>query len=229
MRKIVAIFFLLLVGLEPIHAKQFNQDFMAWTNFRWQYFSQSGFDMAVNSSFRFINQDPGFNQNVTSAGLGYSLNPNLALWAGYGFIPSQPVGSSQFSIEQRSWQMVDWAPINSEHFALDWRSTLEQRYLRDNPGTAWRLRQFIQIDWVPFINFVPIAFTPVISDEMFFDLNHPQWVSSSTFSQNRFFIGISVPLKKQVVVFQLGYMNQYIIADNANSMRHIFRIGLVFL
>ena len=229
MRKVIAVLSLLLIATPPVYAKAFKQDFMNWTKIRWQRFSKNHIDVAINSSFRFIKQDPGFHQNVTTAGLGYSFNPDLAIWLGYAFIPTQPVGSNSFKIEHRSWQMVDWAPIDNEHFALDIRSILEQRYLRSFAGNAWRLRERLQLDLAPLIDFIPSAFTPIVSDELFFDLNHPVWVSSSALGQNRFFVGLSMPIKKKVAVFQLGYMNQYIIGDRANAMRHIFQIGLVFM
>lgn len=228
MRKLLVLLLLCLSSLS--YANRLNQNFMAWTDFAWQNFTKSGIDYTFNASLRFIDNTPTFNQGVFRAGMGYSFSNDLAAWMGYTFVPTQNVGTNFFTKEQRSWQQLSWNAITKKSVTVVSDTRLEQRYLSNSSGVGWRLRQRITFDFVPVLHFLPIAATPVIYDEVLLNLSHPQWVGSSTLGQNRFFIGFADRIKK-IFVFQLGYLNQYVVASSAgtpNTDNHILSLSFVF-
>ncbi len=65
----------------------------------------------------------------------------------------------------------------------------------------------------------------VLSDEVFFHLNHSKWRPSHSFlSQNRAYAGIATQVSKETSV-SIGYLNQFIFA-NTNQMSNILVLGL---
>jgi hypothetical protein len=224
MRKAIIALILLIIYAASF-ANSTTHNFMLWPNFDWQDFTKSGIDYSLSLSTRFIDENPNFNQAVLKVGIGKSFDKNLALWIGYTFAPNQPVGSNYFNIEQRSWQQISWNIINNHSLSIVSRSLLEQRYLTENPDVAWRLRQRLTLEPDSVLDFLPEGTAPIIYDEVFFDLNHPQWAGSNTVGQNRAFVGVSSRIHK-MLVFQLGYLNQYIVGRNSNVDNHIISLSL---
>ncbi|MDF1760483.1 MAG: DUF2490 domain-containing protein [Coxiellaceae bacterium] len=227
MRKLISTVVLLMVsGL--LYANSTNHNFMVWTDVNWQDFTDSGVDYTLNSSFRFIDDSPTFNQSVLRGGVGYSFTKDLAAWVGYTFVPTQNVGTNHFVYEQRSWQQLQWAALSAKNIAIVSDTRLEQRYFNQNSATAWRLRQRLTFDLVPVSDFLPVGFTPLVYDEIMFNLNHPQWVGNNTLNQNRLFIGVATRIKDRFV-FQLGYLNQYIFLNPIDTDNHVFSLSLTLL
>ncbi|HRE32881.1 MAG TPA: DUF2490 domain-containing protein, partial [Candidatus Berkiella sp.] len=104
-------------------------------------------------------------------------------------------------------------------FNLKSRTRLEQRKQEATPQWASRLRERLTV----IIPVDPISI--IVSDELFFNLNHPLWVSDCSLSQNRGFIGLGIPMAKQTSI-EIGYLNQYQF-NKTDSMSNIINIGLV--
>lgn len=224
MRMLLTVIALLIISTDSL-ANSTTHNFMVWPDLSWQNYTKSGFDYSLSLSSRFINETPTFHQAVLRAGLGRSLNKDLALWLGYAFVPTQPVSQNHYTIEQRSWQQVSWNIVNKDSVSIVSRSLLEQRYSRGTSGVAWRLRQRLTFEPGSVLDFLPVGTEPIMYDEVFFDLNHPQWTAINTVGQNRAFIGVSSRIRK-ILVFQLGYMNQYIVGRNSNVDNHIISLSL---
>ncbi len=228
MRMIIRLLVVLFALFGQAIAGDSIQDFMVWSNVIWQKFTPSGVDYSAIASLRFIDQRPTFHQGLFSGLVGYSFKPNLAAWGGYVYFPTQPVGRDHFVIEHRTVQRLNWVAVSHPHVAIEINSLLEQRYAQPYPGVAWRLREQVVLDLVPMEDFQPTKLSPLISDEIFLNLNHPAWVVPETFAQNRLFIGVSVPFNKNTVNFRVGYLNQYLYGFRRDYVRHIFAMAFVF-
>ena len=135
---------------------------------------------------RFQDTSKPFEQAVTRLGFSYDINPIASVWLGYDFTPTRGNVSKQFENEHRPWQQLYVKAIHQGNFSLDSRTRLEQRFSENEPGTAYRLRQQFTIK-LP--NIVGKKITPVLSEEIFFNLNHPSWVNEDSVDQNRIFAG----------------------------------------
>lgn len=145
-----------------------------------------------------------FTQTLLRPGLGYALTANLSLWVGYAWIHTgKPLTNNPFS-EDRIWQQLLWTKT-TPRFTLTSRTRMEQRFLENNPKTAYRARQLVKVS-IP----LPYAkYSFVSSDEVFIHKNNFVGRNSSGFDQNRFFIGIAYRFNPKLTT-EFGYMNQYI-------------------
>ena len=57
---------------------------------------------------RFLEDADGFNQSIIRPGIGWGINKNSALWAGYGWIRTSPFSGDDFD-EHRIWQQWTWS------------------------------------------------------------------------------------------------------------------------
>lgn len=144
-------------------------------------------------------------QTMLRPGLGYALTENLSMWLGYGWIhTSYPLTNHPFE-EDRIWQQLLWSKTN-EYLTLTSRTRIEQRFLENNPKTAYRARQLLKIS-------VPLKahpnFSLVCSDEIFWHKNNFIGRNGRGFDQNRIFAGLGYQITPTVTT-EIGYMNQYI-------------------
>ena len=102
------------------------------------------------------------------------------------------------------------------------RTRLEHRFINRNSGIAWRLRQQLLAKFRISCN---EKIRPVIFDEIFFNLNHPKWVSNSTINQNRILLGCDVYFSEKNFI-RIGYMNRYATAEPKNMMFHILWLAV---
>ncbi|RUR14872.1 DUF2490 domain-containing protein [Legionella septentrionalis] len=137
----------------------------------------------------------------TRSAIGYSASKKLSLWAGYDFF--QSLHDSK-EIVQGVWQQGQYQLIDVEKLTFTWRSRLEERFATFGAGTALRLRNRALIQ---FNKLIQNKLSLIIYDEVFLNLNHPDWVSSKTLSQNRFFLGARFPVKENTSVV-MGYINR---------------------
>jgi len=226
-RKLITLL-LFLISCQALPAYAATHYFQSWTSLKWVGdIKESKFHYFLNAQARLIAADPTFNQAVFRAGLAYNLTSRTSLWLGYDYVPTQPVGKHTFRYEHRSWQALLWRAPKRKYIIPTLRTRLEQRYLIGNPGVALRLRQKIAITFAPILRIAPKDATPVIWDELFFNLNHPSWITKNTIDQNRVFLGYSIPIAKRII-FIIGYLNQYKIRNPKNIMNHILYASFVF-
>ena len=165
-----------------------------------------------------------FYQGIVRPGLGYSLTGNTAVWLGYAWITTSPVGGEDFD-EHRIWQQLTWS-TRLDPVTLSTRSRLEQRFLETGDDTGWRFRQLLQLQY-------PFSFEPRLSlvgyDELFIHLNSTDWGADSGFDQNRLFAGFGWNFDTdRRITGAIGYLNQFTRKPSGdNEMNHILSIYLL--
>ncbi|MCS5712229.1 DUF2490 domain-containing protein [Candidatus Berkiella aquae] len=210
--------FILLLFSQSVFAVE--EHAKLWTSYEISggIFNGSKVRFYLQPQLRFIDNEYKFEQAVVHAGLGYKIAKPLTFYIGNSGVISKQ-SSGDFVDEYRIWQQLNWEIIKGSHFNVKSRTRLEQRKQEATPQWANRLRE--KLTFVFPVH--PISI--IVSDELFFNLNHPLWVSECSLSQNRGFIGFGVPLAKHTSI-EIGYLNQYQF-NKTDSMSNIVNIGLV--
>lgn len=157
----------------------------------------------LEPQLRFIDNAYKFEQVVLHGAIGYQFTDRTSILLGNSGIESKN-SSGQFVAEYRVWEQFSWDIIKSKIVNTKSRTRLEQRKSENSPNWANRLREKLSLK-------IPIYYSQlslILSDELFFNLNHPNWVSDFTLSQNRFFTGLDAKLSNKSS-FEFGYLNQY--------------------
>lgn len=203
------------------------QDFQVWTNV-----TATGSLVRLSPTMerlhywiemqgRFGNDSTTLSQGIIRPGLGYSLTPHASVWVGYAYVPTMEPFASNDRNEQRVWEQLVWS-IGAGLGTLNTRTRLEQRFRPPGSDVGWRFREQLKLTW-PFIE-AP-AFSIVVSDEIFINLNRPSWTTEG-FNQNRFFIGFAYFLDQHVKT-EIGYLNQFQNRDGApNELHHILALAV---
>jgi hypothetical protein len=193
-----------------------------WTSSKWVGPLRSENDAAkyyFDARLNLIEHTRVFEQAVASAGIGYQTSSNLQLFLVNSYVITERL-NGQTRQEYRLWQQANWVLHDNSAYSLASRSRLEERKDFEAAPIAIRFRELLSLR-------IPIASWPnhyyLISDEVFFNLNRPYWVSDRFFQQNRAFIGISTDISKKISV-DVGYMNQYLFG-NSNQSNNILVIN----
>jgi hypothetical protein len=181
---------------------------------KWLYF--------IEQHFRFFNPDNFYDQFVSRMALGYQLTPRVSLWQGYDFAPTYIAADNTIKTEQRSWQQLTWDLTKSTNAKISLRSRLEQRYFQGNSQWSMRLRERF---YVSFPKALFNKYTPIIFDEIFFNLNNTPWTNNDFVNQNRVFIGIGIPVFKNSQL-AVGYLNQWVLTNNNHRINHLLSLSL---
>ncbi|MBH0192768.1 MAG: DUF2490 domain-containing protein [Nitrospira sp.] len=159
-------------------------------------------------------------QLLIRPGVGYAVTEHSSLWVGYAHVINFPVAGDNIH-EDRFWQQYMWkgqSPIGE----FTSRSRFEQRWQTNGNETGGRFRQMFKLSWpLPF--YQPVSL--VGWDEVFVNLNDTNWGARQGFDQNRGFAGIGYRVQPPVL-FEFGYMNQYINRATIDSMNHILSLNL---
>lgn len=146
-----------------------------------------------------------FEQAYASVGLGYQTSPSLQFFLINSYVVSEKLNAT-IQQEYRLWQQINWVLTDNPRYSLMSRSRLEERKNFEAAPIAVRLREQLTLR-IPIQNWPRHYY--MVFDEVFFNLNHPSWVSPEFFQQNRAFIGISTDISKLISV-DVGYLNQYV-------------------
>lgn len=180
---------------------------------KYHYFLQSSLRLRLNAS-------PLYHQGLVRGALGYSFDPAISGWLGTGHVATRV--NDALKQEQRLFQQLLWVMKNSQLLKLESRTRLEERYLiNDSNQLSWRLRQFFQASLPPFTKRI----RPLVYDEVFININNPEWVSSKTIAQNWVFIGINIRASKTSSIIT-GYLNQYITTQPNPQLNNIAYLAL---
>lgn len=173
-------------------------------------------DYIAQAQLRTLDKNNSYEMSYLQGGLGYRPHPGLSSWIGYQWNSFNPIFN--LGRENRIFEQVLWEIWNDSFFALRTRTRLEQRNRMHNPEWSNRLREKISFYFPQIKN----RYTPLIYDELFFNLTKPDWVSSSTLEQNRAFIGMDISLSKKVFL-ELGYLQQsfYGLQQRTNHILYI--------
>ncbi len=169
---------------------------------------------------RFTNDAERLGQLLLRSLVGYRINKDVNIGAGYAFVLTDPVGPVEMN-EHRFYQELNVRMLTtSGGTTLDARTRLEQRTFEERDETAWRLRQFVQLR-------VPVSdkgHRIVAYTEPFIDLNETD-VQRGGLSIWRNFVGVSIPIAKGIEVVP-GYLNQHVFRDGLDRSDHTANVNL---
>lgn len=156
-------------------------------------------------------------------GFGYQINKENSVMLGYLYQYSQPPYAKKDINENRAWEQYQYVNDFKEDGKLQLRTRFEQRTIEEGYGTALRFRQQAKYMY-------PLAkdWAFVVSDEIFVNGNTVSWGPVAGFDQNRFFIGPSYQINKDIRT-EVGYQNVFVNKDLVDDqMSHIFAINLYY-
>lgn len=173
---------------------------------------------------RFGDNTSRFSQAIIRPGIGYVINNTTSVWLGYASVhTAEPFSKTTFN-ERRIWQQLLLSGKFSFGTASS-RSRLEERLVPSlGDDTSLRLRQMFKV-WAP-LTAAP-AYSVVVSDEYYLNLNNADWEPRKGFDQNRAFIGMGYDFDKAIKT-EIGYMNQYINRPRTSINRndHILSLNI---
>lgn len=149
-------------------------------------------------------------------GLTYHVSENVRLTAGYAYVSHWPAQETQATVrpEHRLWQQVNWNSKSRKLYINQW-VRLEERFNRHlqndalQPGHQFNYRAryllalLLPLHGETIAPGVPFA---VLNNEV--HLNFGKEITYNYFDQNRFFVGLGYPFRKNLNA-QLGYMNLF--------------------
>lgn len=169
---------------------------------------------------RFTNDAERLGQLLLRSLVGYRINKDVNIGAGYAFVLTDPVGPVELN-EHRFYQELNVRMLTTPGgTTLDARTRLEQRTFEERDETALRLRQFVQLR-------VPVSdkgHRVVAYTEPFIDLNETD-VQRGGLSIWRNFVGVSIPIAKGIEVVP-GYLNQHVFRDGQDRSDHTANVNL---
>lgn len=168
---------------------------------------------------RFTNDAERLGQLLLRSLVGYRISKGFNIGAGYAYVRTDPVGPVKLN-EHRFYQELNIRLLTTAGgTTLDSRTRLEQRTFEEREGTAWRLRQFVQLRVPVSKDNRIVAYT-----EPFIDLDQGP-VQRGGLSVWRNFVGVSIPLAKGAEVVP-GYLNQHVWRDGPNRIDHTANVNL---
>jgi len=142
-----------------------------------------------------------YDRFLTNGGVGYQFSTQSSFWLGATAENIGRQASSPGNHQYRLWQQL----INNSRpdvFNFSLRSRFEQRKLLSSPTLNYRLRERLTITTNLTQSLALVGY-----DELFFNINQPDWVAPTTFSQNRISIGLNQQATKQLIM-GAGYIFQ---------------------
>lgn len=160
----------------------------------------------LEPQIRLVKREDIYDQFLGNMGFGKPITSNLQGWLGQTLtnfsssnVVTEDVTNTALN-EYRLWQQLIWTPSSDTLL----RSRLEERYSFENAPWSIRLRE--RGYWTIGLNDQQSL---VFSDEFFINLRQAPWVVTSTFDQNRLFIGLLQRLTTHVSLY-VSYMNQFV-------------------
>jgi hypothetical protein len=180
-----------------------QSDGQIWTNGAVSVKLSDKWRLQQELTARFSDKRDGLYEIESNTLLGYRLNKDVAVWAGYTHDP-QYSGGAFVVTEHRAREQVTFDGLAKLGAGkLSGRLRMEQRWRHGVEGTGWRLRPFLKYS-------LPIAGKTAlnISSEPFFNLNTTPSQKQSGLDRVRNLVTVSTPLTR-TVSGELGYMNQH--------------------
>ena len=174
----------------------------------------------VEPNLRFIDLSNKYEFAYIEASIGNQLFPSVALWFGTecGALPDSGDGLN-YAISL--WQQISWTIFSNDNATLSDRTRIEELYRESQSGIALRLRQKFEL-------LLPLddekKYSILLNDEIFFNVNHPPWMSNTLVDQNRCLVALRTRLNKSIF-FDIGYMNQYQY-NSTNQQSNILSLSL---
>lgn len=183
-----------------------QSDFQSWT----QVISTISLDKK-DTWFTYMEVQPRIGDDISRLerliirpGLGYNLNPSIALFLGYAWTPTYMNSSYEksFRNENRIWQQV---LVNDSRWGLAWqhRFRQEQRFIEDAAGPSNRTRYLLRGSY-PLSQSQKFGLTGY--NEIFVNLNSEDNGPKAGFDRDRYFLGpyfIEGPVR-----YEVGYLGE---------------------
>lgn len=159
---------------------------------------------------RIGNDASNLNTAMVRPALGWAINEQTTVWAGY-LMEADTIkpDSDTYIFENRAWQGFSWKDTaNNKQFIWEVRNRLEERFLARNadPSIRWRTRVRVEqliSGWTPL--------SIIASEELFVNLNdnsnNPQLQTGV--QQNRAYLGVGYRFAPEVQV-ETGYLYQHV-------------------
>lgn len=202
-----------------VNAQSDNQ---AWT----AIFTNGSIDKSGKALFwfdghaRFSEDASRLGVSIIRPGVGYKVNQQLSLWAGYARVVNRADGRADIK-ENRIWQQATYTIASGNWGILSGRTRFEFRFLNTGSETGYRLRQFFR--WRKPLN---ERWTATAWNETFIALNDTDFGARSGFNQNRFFAGLRWRAFNNVSL-EGGYLLNNINGLAANPSNNNVSISLI--
>lgn len=158
-----------------------------------------------------------------SPAVGYRLNKRTAVYVGYMFVHTDPVGRPAFD-ENRLYQHVVLQLGKIGDVALSARTRIEARTVVGAEDLGWRFRQQLRAQ-------IPTGAGPgpqiVVWSEAFYNLNDADWGPREGFDRWRNFVGVAVPLTRELTL-EPGYLNQAVFRPGPDRFDHIASVTMFY-
>ena len=174
----------------------------------------------VEAQERFTNDADRLGQLLLRSLVGYRIDKDVNIGAGYAYVLTDPVGPARLN-EHRFYQELNIRLLSTEGgVTLDSRTRLEQRTFEEREDTSWRLRNFVQLR----VRITEKGHRVVAYTEPFIDLNETG-VQRGGLSIWRNFVGLSIPVTKNIEVVP-GYLNQHVFRDGQDRSDNTANVNL---
>lgn len=159
----------------------------------------------IEPRLQWIDDPYRFEETYVYIGPGYQFTPNFIAIVGIAYDLSKNLHGVT-AHEDRLFQQANWRLFENAKYDLDSRTRFEERKNLAQPQLSIRLRQRFSLrtqiaQWQ--------GHSVILTDEVFLNLNHPKWINTPTFDQNRMFIGLGTRISEHTI-WDIGYMGQYL-------------------
>ena len=168
---------------------------------------------------RFTNDASRLGQLLVRPAIGYKLDKTTTVYLGYAYVMTDPVGPAK-SHEHRVFQQLSFRILgDGKGVTLTGRTRFEQRFLENQDGTGWRLRQQLRLT-------APLAgkVRAVAWSEPFIGLNETAFQRDGL-GLWRNFAGVAIPVGKKFTL-EPGYLNQYVVRTGQDRVDHTANLTL---
>jgi hypothetical protein len=182
-----------------------------------------GFKLSQEVTARFSDNRNGLYELESNTLLGYALNKNVTVWAGYTHDPNY-AGGDFTVMEHRAREQVTFDNIAKlGRGTLSARLRTEQRWREGIDGTAWRLRPYVKYS-------LPLRAghktSLVLSSESFVNLNNTSFQKTDGLDRMRTLIAITTPVAKNINL-EVGYLNQHgFVPNGPDTDDHVASVSL---
>jgi Protein of unknown function (DUF2490) len=213
----------LLILVTSASRAETDDDNRIWLNLNAQgKLAIEGFNWFAELQPRWRNNGRELDQLLARPAIFYKLSERSSLWLGYANVQTRTTRSGKTE-EHRIWQQFSYT-FKLGTVALQSRTRLEQRMLDTGDDIGHRLRQMVRLT-------MPLEKAPkfslIGSNEVFVNLNAPDWGVRPGFDQNRLFFGVGYSVNSKLRL-EAGYLNQYVNTAAIDRRNHVLSTSLSF-
>jgi len=211
---LILLFFAPIVGLARI-----NSNWGVWTGADFHGPFQPKSHWCYNGLLqpRFADVNNGLGELVFQPSVQYNFFNGFSLWAGYDLRPTTALNGVTTFLEQRVWPQAQYRWHALKKLDVSFRTRYEYRWRDNQSQQSQRLRQRVELT---FLDIIRGGVDFDLFDEVFFNLNHPSWVTNNTVGVNWIFIGFIIPIYKYFAI-DTGYLNVYRPMNPSSRMDHV--------